>query len=85
MIVKRIIDEESSSNKQLNKILHDEISSIHFDKSGTRLTSSSLTITNNIYVDQNVDKIYTLRINVMNKSYPFRQQLLDYFMLILIN
>jgi len=42
-------------------------------------------ITNSIYVEQNVDKIYTLRINVMNKSYPFRQQLLDYFMLILIN
>ena len=39
MIVKRIIDEENSSNKKLNKICYDEISSIHFDNSGTRLTS----------------------------------------------
>jgi len=42
-------------------------------------------ITNSIYVEQNIDQIYTLRVNVMNKSYQFRQQLLDYFMLILIN
>ena len=40
MIVKRIIDEESSSNKKLNKICYDDISSTHFDYSGTRLTSS---------------------------------------------
>jgi hypothetical protein len=40
MIVNRIIGEESSSNKKLNKIFYDDISSIHFDNSGTRFTSS---------------------------------------------
>jgi len=40
MIVNRIIGEESSSNKKLNKIFYDEISSIHFDNSATRVTSS---------------------------------------------